>query len=724
MIRKSDLKLRLIGIILLVGLCAFYIFPVQEKVNLGLDLKGGMYVLLRADTSEIDQDKVSEAISAAVAKLRTRVDTFGVKETSISVQGNKSILVKVPGLVDRQIIDKLKKVGKLEFKLVSEDEEKMEKALKGEVPSGFQLKEYKGEKFLLEEEPVLTGSDLSESFVGFDTYGAAEVRLRFTSQGADKFSRVTRENTGKILAITLDGSIRSIPRIQEAILGGRAQITGDFSADEARAISSILNSGALPLPLKVEEERSVGPLLGSDSIQRGIKSIVLGAALVVGFVLIYYLLGGVITIVCLLLDLLFIMAGLRLFGATLTLPGIAGMILTLGMAVDANVLIFERIREELRFGKPLSVAVQIGFDKARRTIFDANLTTLIAALFLFIYGTGPIRGFATTLSLGIIASIFTAIFVGRIIFSYFLDLKLKKFPMLSFIPKSHINFIKLKNICMLISLVIVVFGLFKFYQKGEAAYGVDFTGGQNLEYKIIPKTEIAEVRAILAEAGFSGIAIQEFKDIDGGIIIKSKDDIAAEVKGLLDEKFENVKELRVTTVGPRVGKVLQRKALFAIIFSLLGILIYVAYRFKHFDFAFAAVIAVFHDVLISLGIMSLAGFPVNLLTVTALLTIAGYSINDTIVIYDRIREISPRMHKSSLSEIINAAINNTLSRSVITSLTTILVVLSIYLLGGKALAGFSFTLLVGVLAGTYSSIYIASPLVLFFRKSHLLHKHK
>jgi preprotein translocase subunit SecF len=296
--------------------------------------------------------------------------------------------------------------------------------------------------------------------------------------------------------------------------------------------------------------------------------------------------------------------------------------------------------------------------------------------------------------------------------------------MLSFIPKSHINFIKLKNICMLLSLVIVVFGLFKFYKKGEAAYGVDFTGGQNLEYQITPETEIAKVRAILAEAGFSDIAIQEFKDINGGIIIKSKDDIAAEVKGLLDQRFENVKELRVTTVGPRVGKVLQRKALFAIIFSLLGILIYVAYRFKHFDFALAAIIAVFHDVLISLGIMSLAGFPVDLLTVTALLTIAGYSINDTIVIYDRIREISPRMRKTSLSEIINVAINNTLSRSVITSLTTILVVLSIYLLGGKALAGFSFTLLVGVIAGTYSSIYIASPLVLFFRKSHLLHKHK
>ncbi|MCF7888264.1 MAG: protein translocase subunit SecD [Candidatus Omnitrophica bacterium] len=724
MIRKSDLKLRLIGLLVLIGLCALYIFPLDQNIDLGLDLKGGMYVLLRADTSGIDQDKVSNAISAAVAKLRTRIDTFGVKETSISVQGDKSILVKVPGLVDRQIIDELKKVGKLEFKLVSDDQDKMRKALDGEIPAGYQLKEYKGNKLLVKKEAVLSGSDLSESFVGFDPYGAAEVRLRFTSQGADKFSKVTQENTGKILAIILDGTVQSTPRIQEAILGGRAQITGDFSADEAKATASILNSGALPVPLKVEEERSVGPLLGSDSIQRGMNSIILGAALVIGFVLVYYLYGGIITIICLALDLLFILAGLRLFGASLTLPGIAGMILTLGMAVDANVLIFERIREELFFEKPLSVAVKNGFDKARQTIFDANLTTLIAAIFLFIYGTGPIRGFATTLSLGIIASIFTAIFVGRIVFSYFLDLKLKKFPMLSIVPKSHINFVKLKNVCIVISSIMIIFGVFNFYKKGQAAYGIDFIGGQNLEYKITPKPDISNIRSILAEAGFGDVVIQEFIDIQGGIMIQSKEDIASSVKEVLASNFSQVEELQVTTVGPRIGKLLRKRALLAILFSLLGILVYIAYRFKHFDFAFAAVGALFHDVIISLVFMSLAGFEVNLLTVTALLTIAGYSINDTIVIYDRIREVSPKMNKSKLSEIINVAINNTLSRSVITSLTTILVVLSIYLLGGKALAGFSFTLLIGIIAGTYSSIYIASPLVLFFRKSHLLHKHK
>ncbi len=722
MIRKSDLKLRIFSVLFLVVISVFYIFPLGDKINLGLDLQGGMYVLLDADLSDIPEDKVSSAMSAAVSTLRTRIDTFGVKETSIAIQDRKSILVEVPGVVDRQSIDELKEVGRLEFKIVSTDPEKINRALEGNIPAGYLLKEYDNAPLLIEEAPVLTGADLSESHVGFDQHGTPEVRLRFTTEGSRRFAQVTRQNVGRLMAIVLDGRVSSAPRIREAITGGRAQITGDFSMDEARAVSAVLNSGALPVPLEVAEERSVGPLLGFDSIQRGTRSIILGAVLVAFFVLIYYLLGGIVTIICLILDLLFILVGLRLFGATLTLPGIAGMILTLGMAVDANVLILERIREELQLGKPISVAVKNGFDKAKRTIFDANLTTLIAAIFLFIYGTGPIRGFATTLSLGIVSSIFTAVFIGRIIYTFIVDLRLKKFTMLSIIPKSHINFIKMRTVCLIISGLLVVVGLVNLESRGETAYGIDFTGGQSLEYKITPSPDISEVRSLLSQAGYTDVTIREFADMEGGISISSRDDIAHSVYEILGDRFDAVDELKVTTVGPRVGGVLRQRALLAIIFSLLGILVFVAYRFRHFDFAFAALIALFHDVAISLGIISLFGFEINLLTVTALLTISGYSINDTIVIYDRIRELLPRMHKSKLSEVINAAINVSLSRTVITSLTTVLVVVSMFLLGGEALAGFSFTLLVGIIAGTYSSIFIASPLVLFFRRSHLFKK--
>jgi SecD/SecF fusion protein len=790
MIRKVDLKLR-IGIILaLVALSIAFIYPPEKKVNLGLDLKGGMYVLLKADTSYIPPDSVAKkdfskkdldilisegifvedeldskrvlwqvkdlgslnqqlasikdinrqkildfwakatagkaprAVNAAIEKIRNRIDAYGVKETSIQMQGNNSILVQVPGVVDREIIDALKEVGRLEFKLVDENRERLDKAIDGEVEEGYELKEFNDKPILLEKKASLMGSDLSEGFVGFDRMNLPDVKLRFTSEGKKKFARVTENNVGRNLAIVLDGVVKSAPMIREAISTGEAQITGNFSSEEARLIASILNSGALPVPLSIEEERSVGPLLGSDSITRGINSILLGAGLVVFFVLIYYFLGGLVAVACLILDILFILAGLRMFGGTLTLPGIAGMILTMGMAVDANVLIFERIREELKLAKPLSLAVKNGFNRAKRTIIDANVTTLIAALFLFLYGTGPIKGFATTLSLGIVASVFTAVFVGRTLFSFLLDSGLSKLNMLSLISSPKINFVKLRNFCIILSLILVVGGTAYFYSQKDSVYGVDFKGGQILEYKIDPPQDIEHVRTGLKEKGFDDLVIQEFKDISGGVIIKSKDDISSELKKTLQDQYDSVEELKVTTVGPAVGKILRERATLAILLSLIGILIYIVFRFKHFDFAFAAVIALFHDVLISLAFMTIFGYEVSLLTVTALLTIAGYSINDTIVIYDRIRELSPKMHKSSLKDIVNVAINSTLSRTLITSMTTLMVIASIFILGGEALKGFSFTLLVGVIAGTYSSIYIASPLVLMFRKTHLHHKKK
>ncbi len=720
MIKKADLKLRSAAIVVIVALSIFYIFPLDKNINLGLDLQGGMSVLLKADVSKISEARKYDAIQAAVEKIRNRIDIYGVKETSIQLQGANSILVQVPGLVSREMVDTLKGVGKLEFKLVEEDQEKIKQALSGDVPEGYELKKFDGKDYLLVSEPEIVGSDLSESFVGFDQYNTAAIQLRFTSQGAKKFAKVTQENVNRQLAILLDGAMKSDPPvIRQPILSGEAEITGRFTMDEARLTTSILNSGALPIPLSVEEERSVGPLLGSDSIRRGVNSILLGVVLVVFFVVVYYFIGGLITTICLTLNVLFILAGLHLFRATLTLPGIAGVILTLGMAVDANVLIFERIREELRLHKPLSIAAKNGFNRAKRTIIDANITTLIAAFFLYIFGTGPIKGFATTLSLGIIASIFTSVFVGRTIFSILIDLKLKKFPMLSIVPPSHLNFVKGKSVFLVVSIIAVFISVTYFYSQGDRFYGIDFKGGQVLEYKIDPPAEIESIRSILNENGYTKITIQEFKDIAGGVIIKSKDDISSDVYKILKDKFANVLELTVTTIGPTVGKILRKKAYFAICLSLLGILAYVFVRFKHFDFAIAAVVALLHDVLITLGFLCFFGYEINLLTVTALLTIAGYSINDTIVIYDRIRELSPRMHKAKLSEIINTAINTTLSRTIITSMTTLFVVVSIFCLGGEALHGFSFALIVGVLAGTYSSIYIASPMVLLFRKTRV-----
>lgn len=719
MIKKVDLKIRLIIILSISAASFFYIFPLHKNINLGIDLKGGMSILLRADTSAVAQDKRDKAISGTIEKIRNRIDAYGVKETSIQIQGDNSILVQVPGVVDRTIINRLKEVGKLEFKLLEENKEKIDAAQKGEDVPGYELKEYEGAFLLLVNEASVTGSDLNESYVSFDSMGMPSVKLSFTKEGSKAFAKVTEENVNRRLAIVLDGKVMSAPVIRQPILSGDAEISGNFSLDEAKVLTSVLNSGALPVPLFVEAEHSVGPLLGSDSIKRGLNSTFLGAATVIVFMLVYYLLGGLISVICLALDLLFILAGLHLFRGTLTLPGIAGMILTLGMAVDSNVLVFERIREEIKEKKPLSIAVKNGFDNAKRTIFDSNLTTLIAALFLFIFGTGPIRGFATTLSLGIIASIFTSVFVARTIFLYLLDFKLKKFPMLSLFHSSNVNFVKWRNLCIMASLVVIFIGMFSFYSRRNDIFGIDFKGGQILEYKLPPAANIEEVRKILKEKGNEDVIIQEFKDIEGGVIIKSKKNIVDTVNQIFKDTYGSVENLNTTMIGPTVGKLLKQKAYLAVLFSMLGILLYVGVRFKHFDFAFAAVIALFHDVAISLSFLSFFGYEIDLLTITALLTIVGYSINDTIVIYDRIREVLPRRQKLSLKEIINLAINKTLSRTIITAFTTILVVIAMYFLGGEALHGFSFTLLVGFIAGTYSSVYIAVPLVLLFRKFHL-----
>jgi SecD/SecF fusion protein len=720
MIKPKDLKIRILVILGIVVLSILYIFPFKEKINLGLDLKGGMYLVLKVDTSKVPAEKVNEAAQVALEIIRNRVDEFGVKEPVIQPQGKDSILVQLPGEVDRErALNLIGKVAFLEFKLVEEDEEKLKKALEGKVPPGYQLKYLNDKPLLLEEKAKVTGTDLATAQSDFDANMFPLVTLKFNSQGTKKFAKLTRENVGKRLAIVLDGQVKSAPVIREPILGGDAQITGDFSVQEAQDLALVLRAGALPCPLKIEEEKTVGPLLGSDSVRRGLNSIILGAGLVVVFMIVYYLLGGLVALICIFLDLLFILGGLSLLRATLTLPGIAGMILTLGMAVDANVLIFERIREELKVKKPLSLAVKNGFDRAKRTIFDANITTLIAAIFLFIYGTGPIRGFATTLSLGIIASVFTSVFIGRTIFSIFLNRGLKDFRMFEFLKSPNINFIGLRNIALLSSLILIIFGFINFHSRGDQIWGIDFRGGQVLEYKLWPPVPIGKVREVLTQSGLEQLSLQEFKDIPGGIIIKSKEDITRPLQKVLKDNFEQVTSLGVNTIGPAVGAILRRKAYLAVSLSLLGILIYIAFRFKHFDFALAAVFALFHDVLISIGFVSIFGYEITLLTVTALLTIAGYSVNDTIVIYDRIRELAPKLYKLPLKEVINRAINQTLSRTIITSFTTIFVVICIFILGGLPLRGFSFTLLVGFIAGTYSSIYIASPLVLLFRRAHL-----
>ena len=369
------------------------------------------------------------AVDQAVETITNRIDQFGVAEPDIRPQGRDRILVQLPGIKDpKRAIDIIGKTALLEFKLVDEDNS-LEEALKGNIPPGdeilYQTKGEPGSKrkipFLLKKRAVITGEYLTDARVQIDSrYNEPYVSLSFDSRGARLFGQITGANIKKRLAIVLDGVVNSAPVIQDKITGGRAQITGRFTMEEARDLAIVLRAGALPAPVKIIEERTVGPSLGKDSINKGLKSMIIGGILVILFMGFYYKFAGLLADLALVLNILFIAAGLAFFGATLTLPGIAGIILIIGMAVDANVLIFERIREELRLGKTPRAAVDSGYSKALVTILDANITTLIAALVLFQFGTGPVKGFAVTLSIGIIASLFTAIFITRVIFDYFI----------------------------------------------------------------------------------------------------------------------------------------------------------------------------------------------------------------------------------------------------------------------------------------------------------------
>ena len=725
---ERKLIYKILLILGVVGLCAYYAFPLNKRINLGLDLQGGMHLLLKVDTSHLEGQAKLDACDRAVEVIRNRIDEFGVRETSIQKQGEDEIVVQLPGVTDRQrAIELIGKTAMLEFKIVSNDTQKLKEALDGNVPEGYELKYGldDNEPLLLEKQAVLAGDTLTNASVRFDQsqFNEPIVALQFNAAGAKKFSQVTADNVGKRLAIVLDGKVQSAPRIREAIPSGEAVITGRFDAQAAQDLALILRVGALPAPMHIEEERTVGPLLGQDSINAGVRASLIGCLLVFIFMAGYYLLAGLISDVALLLNLIIILGGLGLLpvlfpgiSATLTLPGIAGIALSLGMAVDANVLINERIKEELALGRNLRTAITNGYSRAFSAIFDSNLTTLIAAFLLFQFGTGPIRGFAVTLTIGLIASLFSAIVVTRTIFEILLNLGWLKnsLPMLKLIRETKFDFIGKRKIFYALSIIVIAVGLFSYFKKGPAAYGIDFAGGQLQEYRFSNPPEMDRVRQVLKDIGLAEASIQQFKDSPKVVLIRTSEDKNQLLTDKLRESFsgDDIQILRIERVGPVAGKHLKEKAVLALLWSLAGILIYVGFRFKHFNFALAGVIALIHDVLVTLGFLVITNRPLDLLSITAFLTIAGYSINDTIVIYDRVRENSRLFRKLSLKELINLSVNQTLGRTVLTSLITLLVVVSFLFYGGEVLSNFSFALFVGFISGVYSTIYIASPLVL------------
>jgi len=710
------------------------------KIKLGLDLQGGTSFLVGVDTSRLDStnrdnsvDSGERVLSQAVEVLRKRVDKFGVAEPLIQPVGDNRIVIQLPGLseADKDSAKKqLQKAAFLEFRMVHPESRDL--LAQGLSAPGYdrlsvKRKDENGREavdfYLVRKkaERGLTGTYVESANVTRDmTSNKPEIILRFNSAGADLFGQITKDNVGHQLAIVLDGELYSAPVIQQPIMGGVATINGNFDLKEAFELANILEN-PLAAPVKIMEEHGVDPSLGNDAIRSGVRAAVIGTIAVASFMAIYYLLAGVIANVALISNIIILLGVMCSFGTTLTLPGIAGIVLTIGMAVDANVLIFERIREELAKGKSLRGALSAGYSRAFGTIFDSHVTTLISSVILIFMGTGSIKGFGVSLTIGVAASLFTALVVTRLIFDFLLSKGLiKGLPMMHMIRATKLNFMALAKPAFIISWSIIIIGLAYGVHRGRGLLGVDFAGGDELQMFYSQKIESEQLRAAITKAGVTDPSIQYEKDIGGGaptLRITSAYGSGPTVEQTLTNSFPvaGFRRAALDNVGPVIGGEIQKAALTASLLSLFGILLYVAFRYE-FSFAVGAVLAVVHDVLMTIGVYCLSGREFNAAMVAAVLTIIGFSINDTIVIFDRIREDLKMGVRGSFKDLINQALNQTLSRTIITSGTVFLATMSLFVFGGGAINDFAFTFLVGIITGTYSSIYIASALVLWWHK--------
>ncbi len=614
------------------------------------------------------------------------------------------------------------------------------------------------------KEPI-TGEYLTSASVERDPAGSLAIAFSFNSKGAKLFSETTRNyvahgpknrsDRGRQLAIILDDTLVSAPVIQSEI-GARGQITGHFTAAEAQQLANDLNAGALPAPLTILAESSVAPTVGEDAINAGMIAAGLGFALVALFMFFYYWFTGLVANVALFLDVVLLPAALVLvanvlgvfakdatMGGTgtlslpvLTMPGIAGLVLTLGMAVDANVLIFERIREEFEANRSAGTAIKNGYGRAFTAILDSNITTIVTGMILFVVGTGPVRGFAITLTAGVVLSMFTAVVVTRLLLDNFVDAgRTKPFRMLKvFTSAPNVPFVKFGKFTLLTSCAIIVVSLaifaFRLNTNRASVLAVDLTGGTSIVFSLdqAKKPAVGDIRKAMND--FDNAAIIQYQEGvgDATLLVKTGEtaetvkgsalenrDVGAYVTKLLQSKFPEaaLKQISVDEVGSMVGADLKKSGTWAVILSLCAILIYVGFRFE-FGFGLGALAALAHDALISLGLFSLCGRQVSLIVVTAILTIIGYSVNDTIVVFDRIREDLRRDQKTSFKDLCNRALNMTLSRTIITSLTTLFAVLALFCFGDGSIFDFALTMLIGIVSGTYSTLFIAAPIMIWW----------
>lgn len=675
----------------------------KDALKYGLDINGGVYVVMEAQT-DLEGEELKQLMEQTRAVLDNRVNQMGVAESSVTIEGEKRIRVEIPGAEDAE--EAIKAVGKT-----------------------AQL------KFVLADgSPVVDGSNVKNAQIG--TEGAYyKIDLEFDNTGAVLFEEGTRKAFGREvtptiegmaadqIAIVLDDEIIVHPQVKQVISGGKCEISGGYSKEEASMTAALIRGGALPVDL-VEVQSSVqSASIGADALDKSIVAGAIGIGLVFILMIVYFGLLGVIADIALMLYVAMFIWSMSAFHVVLTLPGIAALILSIGMAVDANVIIFARIKEEICAGKSIRVAVSAGFKNALTTVLDAQITTLIAAVVLYEVGTTSVKGFALTLMIGIVISIFTAVIITQLLISILAESK--KFAKNKFFgvkedgtPKQFLNksfaFIKNRKIFYIISASIIIIGLVFSFVRGMN-YGIDFTGGTMIQVDLHEQVEIAEVEKAIKEYDLNPSIIHSGEGNTQVVIktIKALDnEERAEVIDTLGREFgiEDKDVLASEQFGPSVGDELKANAVKAVIIASIGMLIYIIFRFKSWKYGLSAIAGVVHDVLMVIAFYGIFGFTVNNPFIAAILTLVGYSINDTIVIFDRIRE-NKRLYKKDGSEAnIDRSINSTLNRTIMTSLTTLVVMIPLCIMVSASIREFIIPLMAGVIIGCYSSIFVCSPL--------------
>ena len=668
---------------------------------------------------------LDDAIERSLEVVRRRLNETGLVDPTIVRQGSDSILVQMPGLDDpASVRELLGTTAQMSFHWVADSKSegaRMQVAMLNRDPDAPE------QYMTLERETAMKGEHIRDAQLGFNSESNQPVvNFRLDRSGAQQFGELTRHNIGRALAIVLDNRIVTAPVIRGMIGGGSGEISGSFTSQEASQVALLLRSGALPAPLMVVEERTIGPDLGQDAINMGIGTGILGFGLVVVCIIILYGRWGAVASAALLINMIITFGVLSILGATLTLPGIAGLILSMGMAVDANILINERIREETHAGRSPRTALSLGFDNAYRAIIDSNVTTLVAVSLLFLFGTGPVRGFAVTIAIGLITSLFTAVAVTRLMMEWAANGKKNPFKdsfivrIISEKTREPLNILKGRVAGLTVSASLSIASVILMLTVG-LNYGIDFLGGTVVETHLPNHVQTEDVRHHLQEHGLEQVALQELSG-NGDFLLRipmnadadpeAANRLANHVKATVTEKWSDASFPRTEMVGSKVSGQFADLTILAIILAGLGMMAYLWLRFES-HFAMAATLTIALDMTKTIGFFSLVGVEFNLTAVAALLALMGYSMNDKVVVFDRVRENLQQHPTMSFIDILNSSITSTLGRTLFTSFSTVLALIPMTLYGGPAVASFAQPMMFGIIVGTSSSIFVAAPILYY-----------